>query len=155
MSFDPVVQKFINAKRRITILIKMDYKTAFYAKSRALSYAWSQVYQRDDQIIELQRRELRRPTTIEVIQNVIIPYRQPDGINEPAVLPPHITRSMFEMARQLNKDYTCSCCLEFMTADTFSMTRCGHEVCTKCFEFIRENTPIIQRPKCPICRKDL
>jgi len=133
----------------------MDYKKAYYAKSRALGYAWSQIYQRDDRIIELQRRELQRPTTIQVIREVIVPYRGPRGIEEPAVLPPHITREMFEMAQQLHKDYTCSCCLEFMTVDTFSLTKCGHEVCLKCMEYIRENTPIVQRPKCPICRKDL
>ena len=133
----------------------MDYKKAYFAANRQCNYAWAQVFQRDDRIDELMRRELERPTTIQVIREVIIPYRGPHGVEEPDVLPPHISREMFEMARQLHRDYTCPVCLDFMTADTFSITKCGHEVCTVCMEHIRENTPIAQRPRCPICRKKL
>jgi len=133
----------------------MNYQIAYFNAERSRKFAWSQVYQRDDTIVELQRRELRRPMTLEVIRSVIVPYRGPGGIEEPDVLPPHITRMMFEMARQLNKDYTCPVCFDFMTAETFSMTKCGHELCTKCFDYIRENTPLARKPTCPTCRHQL
>ena len=120
------------------------------------AFAWKQVYIREDMIDAVMARELERPTTIQVIRDVIVPYRGPNGVEEPDVLPPHISREMIEMAHQLHRDYTCAVCLEMMTSDNCSMTKCGHPVCSECMEHIRENIPLAQgRPKCPVCRKKL
>lgn len=132
-----------------------DYRAKYFGEVRAKNYAWAQVYSRDDKIIELQRRELERPGNVVLIREIIVPHRNANRLEEPQQLPPHITRAMWEMAVELNRDYTCPVCLEFMTAETFSMSACGHEICTTCIETIKETTPLAMRAKCPTCRKNL
>lgn len=135
--------------------VKMDYKAKYFGELKAKKFAWSQVYARDDKIIELQRRELSRPANVQIIREVILPHRCPNGLERPVTMPMHITNLMWEMAVELNRDFTCPVCLEFMTHETFSMTACGHELCLGCMEHIKETTPISMRPKCPVCRKNI
>jgi len=46
----------------------------------------------------------------------------------------------------------CKVCHEVMTPETYSRTKCGHEVCMVCMEDIREDMPLAQRHiMCPVC----
>jgi len=79
-------------------------------------------------------------------------------LERPTVLPPHITEEFFEMASQLNREYTCPVCLDLTTKDTFHLTSCGHILCKVCYERMKTDAAAHNphnRPSCPICRKNI
>ena len=79
-----------------------------------------------------------------------------DGeLQRPVQLPPHITSEFFEMAERLNKEYTCPICLDLTARDTVHITWCGHILCSGCYEDLKESAIIREKPKCPMCRKDI
>ena len=73
-------------------------------------------------------------------------------VEEPDVLPPHIVRQMWDMSQQIGKKYECVVCMEEMTEETFSISKCGHEICEDCMDNLRDSRPFAKRPKCPVCR---
>lgn len=104
-------------------------------------FAWAKVY-------ETMGQEANRAG---VIINQFF-QRQNGQIVKPQVFPPHISNELFEMAEQLNKQYSCPICLELTTKETFTLTSCGHIICKVCRDELKENTPVGSNIKCPTCR---
>ena len=55
-------------------------------------------------------------------------------IQRPTELPKHITLELFEMAQQLNKEYSCPICVDLTDKETIHITWCGHVMCKECYE---------------------
>lgn len=78
--------------------------------------------------------------------------RHDDGKLEPKEnLPKHITQEFYDMAEQLNKQFTCPVCYELVTSATIQITHCGHVFCKECLEQWKKKPNAV----CPICRKKL
>jgi len=75
------------------------------------------------------------------------------GLDRPPVLPTHITNDLWEMAEQLNRQFTCPICFDLTTKETLHMAWCGHLTCKDCY------TNLVQNPQnkktCPTCRADI
>lgn len=65
-------------------------------------------------------------------------------------IPNHLTKDYYEMAEELNKKFTCPCCLDLATKDTIAITYCGHIYCKECLDEIK-----LKLGTCSICRKKL
>ena len=119
----------------------------YEAMKRQRGLAWAKYYEA--------RREAAENTHI-ILQAITATIPRIDGeLQRPAQLPPHITNEFFEMAERLNKEFTCPVCLDLTTRDTVHITWCGHILCTVCYEDLKESSLIRQKPKCPLCRKDI
>ena len=81
--------------------------------------------------------------------------RRGDQLIIPPTLPHHITNEYIAMATELNKDFTCSICLDLIHGDTIDITYCGHKYHKACLAELKDNTPLSQKPKCPECRATL
>lgn len=81
-------------------------------------------------------------------------YRNQTGqLTRPAVLPTHITNELWEMAEQLNRQFTCPVCFELTTKTTIHMAWCGHLTCKECYARL----PVVEGTKksCPTCREKI
>ena len=112
-----------------------DYRAKYFGKAHMNNYTWtwSQVYSRDDNIIELRRYEQEHPGNVVPNSEFIPPHREESRHEEQQQIPPHVTRVLWNTALEVSRIYTCPVCMEFMTAETFSMTGSGDELCTTCF----------------------
>ncbi|ABT15076.1 hypothetical protein NY2A_B677R [Paramecium bursaria Chlorella virus NY2A] len=122
---------------------KLKHQLAYMEKRRA--FAWAKFYE----------SEMLRLQSAAPVLYILSDYRENGELKEPETLPSHITREYWDMAVRLNKDFTCPICLDIMNKDTFDMTKCGHPLCKDCFEELKETTPLANKVKCPICRKNL
>ena len=81
-------------------------------------------------------------------------FRNPQGqLERPPVLPTHITNDLWEMAEQLNRQFTCPICFELTTKSTLHMAWCGHLTCKECYARLAvvEGT----KKSCPTCREKI
>lgn len=81
-------------------------------------------------------------------------YRNAQGqLERPPVLPTHITNDLWDMAEQLNRQFTCPICFELTTKETLHMAWCGHLTCKECYARLAvvEGT----KKSCPTCREKI
>jgi hypothetical protein len=114
-------------------------------QKRKTSFAWAKYYE-------------AKSETAEYTQGVVgmlgaSGIQRVNGVLErPPTLPSHITTEFMEMAERLNKEHTCPCCFELVSATTIHITWCGHILCKECYGRL---PPEESKKKCPICRKDI
>ena len=63
-------------------------------------------------------------------------------------VPQHLARELFELAEELNKEFSCPVCLNALTKDTIKVTFCGHKYCASCLNTIKGQGDA----KCAVCR---
>ena len=125
-----------------------NYSRAEYENmKRQRSIAWAKYY-------ELKRESAQNAYLILQMVMDTIP-RMNGELQRPPQLPPHITHELFDMAERLNREYTCPVCLELTTRDTVHATWCGHILCLRCYDDLKESTPLREDTKCPLCRKKI
>lgn len=81
-------------------------------------------------------------------------YRNAQGqLERPPQLPTHITNELWEMAEQLNRQFTCPVCFDLTTKETIHMAWCGHLTCKECYARLAvvEGT----KKSCPTCREKI
>jgi hypothetical protein len=81
-------------------------------------------------------------------------YRNARGqLERPPQLPTHITNDLWDMAEQLNRQFTCPICFELTTKETIHMAWCGHLTCKDCYARL----PVVEGTKksCPTCREKI
>jgi hypothetical protein len=81
-------------------------------------------------------------------------YRNAQGqLERPPQLPTHITNELWEMAEQLNRQFTCPVCFDLTTKETIHMAWCGHLTCKECYARL----PVVEGTKksCPTCREKI
>lgn len=81
-------------------------------------------------------------------------YRNAQGqLERPPQLPTHITNELWEMAEQLNRQFTCPVCFDLTTKETIHMAWCGHLTCKECYTRL----PVVEGTKksCPTCREKI
>ena len=69
---------------------------------------------------------------------------------DPATLPPHLVADFMAMAQELQKKLECPVCLELVTPENVSISKCGHTFHKTCFDECRTRSD-----KCPICRTEV
>jgi len=113
--------------------------------------AWAKYYAEHSRRCELSQR------VIELMN--LRQYRNPAGVLErPAVLPQHITNELWDMANELNREFTCPVCFELLEKDTIHIAWCGHLLCKGCYANLPLNVAVDMRSlkkKCPTCRAEI
>ena len=119
------------------------YSRAQYeAQVKRAKFAWAKYYN------EINRQIEQVPVILSIVNNSGI-QRINGRIERPAELPTHLTNEFMDMAEQLNKDFTCPCCLDLVNKNTAHITFCGHILCKEC------ESKLPAPKKCPNCRKSL
>jgi hypothetical protein len=119
------------------------YTQAQYdAQVKRSKFAWAKYYQ------EVNDNLSRIVPIFGMLENSGVPRVQ-GHFQIPTTLPTHLTQEFIDMAVQLNKEYTCPCCMEIVNKDTIHITYCGHILCKQCFQ------QLVSPKRCPHCRKSL
>ena len=65
--------------------------------------------------------------------------------------PLHLSREFWDMAKELDRQFTCSICFELMTQETTTIRNCGHLFHWKCWKDVEAkcNGQVV----CPLCRE--
>ena len=124
---------------------------AYCAKTKDIAekqrrVAWRKYYEAIEERADM---NIRLQVALQITQ-----YRNPQGqLERPAVLPTHITNDLWEMAEQLNRQFTCPICFEMTTKATLHMAWCGHLTCKDCYARL----PVVEGTKksCPTCREKI
>ena len=119
-------------------------RAAFEKLKRQRAFAWAKYLEAKEQEVE---------STQVILQQVMQSIPRVNGeLIRPKALPPHITSEFFDMAERLNRQFTCPICLELTAKDTIHITWCGHVLCNSCYCKLKTRD---EKPKCPLCRKDI
>lgn len=115
--------------------------------------AWAKYYAEHSRRCELSQRVME-------LMN-LRQYRNPNAggvLERPAVLPQHITNELWDMASELNREFTCPVCFELLEKDTIHIAWCGHLLCKGCYANLPLNVANDMRSlkkKCPTCRAEI
>ena len=99
-------------------------KKQYEAIQRQKKIAWAKYYDSRTELANI-ARVLREQVNLPIVRG---------EIQRPTELPKHITSELFEMAQQLNKEYSCPICFDLTDKETIHITWCGHIMCKECYE---------------------
>ncbi len=107
-------------------------------QKKQTAYAWAQYFQSRTEQLEEAHQQVSRVETMTQVANI----------------PEHIKTELFEMAKELQKKWTCPVCRDFIATEDLEVTNCGHFFCDACLAGVKRHS--VQEGqaswKCPCCR---
>lgn len=113
--------------------------------------AWAKYYAEHSRRCELSRRVMEL-MNLRQYRNMNAGGALP--VERPVELPQHITNELWDMANELNREFTCPVCYDLLEKETIHIAWCGHILCKGCYAMLPPK-PTNNKKNCPTCRQDI